>query len=331
MTIKHLIIGGGGPGGIINYGSLKESNLQGIWKYDNIKTIYSTSAGAFISLPILLNINWDWIDDYIIKRPWHKVLKLSSNDYFRLLRDKGLLSKIDFIDQLIDPLLKSVDLETNITLLELYKKIPIELHLHVVDLNEEYNNQLLNISYINYPNLSVKDAIYMTMCVPLLFTPLFNNKCCFIDGGILGNVPIKNCFKDTNCKSNEILVFSYKRIFPKSEITEKTGIWSYLIELFSIFSNNLVLLSEKYNLDNNDNTLIFYPECKERPNICTIKYWLETLQSSDERELLINSGVNYIKDFIKTDKYKYLNFNDNTNNYLNYYCTKNNIKKSYSF
>ena len=49
MTIKHLVIGGGGPGGFIIYGALKESNLQGIWKYDDIKTIYATSAGAFIA------------------------------------------------------------------------------------------------------------------------------------------------------------------------------------------------------------------------------------------------------------------------------------------
>ena len=53
MTIKHLVVGGGGPGGFLNYGALKESNLQGLWHYNNIKSIYSTSAGAVISLPIL--------------------------------------------------------------------------------------------------------------------------------------------------------------------------------------------------------------------------------------------------------------------------------------
>jgi predicted acylesterase/phospholipase RssA len=332
MTIKHLVIGGGGPGGFINYGALKESNLQGIWKYDDIKTIYATSAGGFIALPIILKINWNWIDDYIIKRPWHKVVKLSGNDYFRLLRDKALLSKNDFIDEMIDPLLKTADLDTNITLLELYNQIPIEFHLHSLNLNAEYENQLINISHITYPNLLLKEAIYMSMSVPLVFTPLFKDNNCFLDGGLLANIPLKNCLNETKCKIDELIVFKYNRIFPKSEITEKTGIWSYLIELFSIFTNNLILLSEKYNLDKIDNKiLIFESECKERPNIATIKYWLECLENADERELLINTGVNYIKDFILTEKYKYLNFNKNTENYLNYYTYKNNIKRSYSF
>ena len=71
MTIKHLVIGGGGPGGFINYGALKESNLQGIWKYDDIKTIYATSAGGFIALTILLKIAKMWIKSEISVKTLH--------------------------------------------------------------------------------------------------------------------------------------------------------------------------------------------------------------------------------------------------------------------
>lgn len=331
MTIKHLVIGGGGPGGFINYGALKESNLQGIWKYEDLKTIYATSAGVIIALPILLKINWEWIDDYFIKRPWHTVFKLSTNDYFRLLRDKGLISKDEFIDQLIEPLLKSVDLQIDITLLELYEKFPIEFHVHTVNINEDYDNQLMSISYKTHPNMLIKDAMYMSMSVPLVLKPLFFDNDCYIDGGILANVPLKNCLDETKCNKNEVIVFKYDRKMLRSEINEKSGIWSYLIELFSNFSNNLILLSEKYNLENIQDILIFEASCQERPNITGLKYWLEVLNRSDERELLIKSGENYIKDFINTEKYKYLNFNKNTNNYLNYYTYKNNIKRSYSF
>lgn len=331
MTIKHLVIGGGGPGGFINYGSLKESNRQNIWKYDDLETIYATSAGVIVALPILLKINWEWIDDYFIKRPWHTVFKLSANDYFRLLRDKGLISKDEFIDQLIEPLLKSVDLQRNITLLELYEKFPIEFHVHTVNINEEYDKQLMNISYKSHPNMLLKDAMYMSMSVPLVVKPLIFKNDCYIDGGILANVPLKNCLDETKCNKNEVIVFKYDRKMLRSEINENSGIWSYLIELFSNFSNNLVLLSEKYHLENVEDILILEAECEERPNITGLKYWLEVLNSSDERELLIKSGENYIKDFINTEKYQCLNFNKDTENYLNYYNYKNNIKRSYSF
>ena len=119
MTIKHLVIGGGGPGGFINYGALKESNLQGIWKYDDIKTIYATSAGGFIALPIILKINWNWIDDYIIKRPWNKVFQIDPIQIFDIYKDKGIYDTNAF-RKVIEPLLKAKDISPDITLNEFY-------------------------------------------------------------------------------------------------------------------------------------------------------------------------------------------------------------------
>ena len=90
----------------------------------------------------------------------------------------------------------------------------------------------------------------------------------------------------------------------KSNISDKTGIWSYLIELFSIFTNNLVLTSEKYNLEKYPNLLVLEPYCIDRPNITSLKYWLEVLNFKEERELLVNTGTNYVKDYIKTKRFE---------------------------
>lgn len=335
MTIKHLVVGGGGPGGFLNYGALKESNLQGIWSYKNLKSIYATSAGSIFSLPILMNLQWNWIDDYFIKRPWHNVVKLSNNDYFKLMKDKGLINKDEFMDKLIGPLLKSADMDINATLKDLYEKFPIEFNLHTLDINNEYTNQLISISYKTHPDLLIKDAIYMSSCVPLVLKPLFQEDSCYIDGGLLANVPIKSCITQNNCRENEILVVKYHRIMEKSKILEKTGIWSYLIDLFSIFSNNLVLVSEKYNLEKYPNCLILEPFCKERPNITGLKYWLECLNSAEERELLVNTGINFVKDFIKDNKFSvYISeysINDMKCSYKKYFLNKNILKRSYSF
>lgn len=335
MTIKHLVVGGGGPGGFLNYGALKESNLQGLWHYKNIKSIYSTSAGAVMSLPILLNLKWQWIDDYLIKRPWHNVVKVTTNDYFKLMKDKGLLNKDEFMDKLIGPLLKSADLEINTTLKELYDKYPIEFYLHTVNINEDYDKQLTCISYKTHPDMLIKDAIYMSASVPLILKPIFSNDGCFVDGGLLANIPLDSCIKNSNCKENEILVVKYNRKTERSNVSDRTGIWSYLIELFSIFTNDLVLTSEKYNLEKYSNILVFEPSCKERPNITSLKYWLEVLNSDEERELLVNSGINYIKESILSKKFEInkleYTIDEIKEDYKLYYVNKNRIKKSYSF
>ena len=91
-----------------------------------------------------------------------------------------------------------------------------------------------------------------------------------------------------------------------------------------------MFLADNSNLENIDkNILIFAPECER--NTSSIDYWILCLNSSDERELLINRGVNHIKDFVKTDHFKFLNFKKTNSDYLNYNNYKKIVKRSYSF
>ena len=54
MTIKHLVLGGGGAGGFTVYGALRYLNQQGIYSKENIESIYSSSEGSIIAALILL-------------------------------------------------------------------------------------------------------------------------------------------------------------------------------------------------------------------------------------------------------------------------------------
>ena len=65
--IKHIVISGGGPTGLSYYGVLKETHKNGLWKYENIETMYGTSVGSIILTVISLQYEWDTIDDYLIK------------------------------------------------------------------------------------------------------------------------------------------------------------------------------------------------------------------------------------------------------------------------
>ena len=81
MTIKHLVISGGGVCGFTFWGMLKECIKHNVILYDNIETITSTSAGSFLAVIIALKYDINLIDDYFIKRPWHQTIPLGVYEY----------------------------------------------------------------------------------------------------------------------------------------------------------------------------------------------------------------------------------------------------------
>ena len=89
MVIKHIVICGGGPTGLLSYGAAKHLAEQGFWSHDNIETIYGTSIGALIGAMLCLKHDWSTLDDYIIKRPWEKVI-VESLELFELFSCKGM-------------------------------------------------------------------------------------------------------------------------------------------------------------------------------------------------------------------------------------------------
>ena len=84
MTIKYLVLSGGGAGGFSIYGALKYLSQNNFWNINNIKSIYSTSIGSLLSIFISLKYEWASLDDYIIKRPWDKVLSIKPIDLLNI-------------------------------------------------------------------------------------------------------------------------------------------------------------------------------------------------------------------------------------------------------
>ena len=76
--IKHLVFSGGGPAGLLTYGAAKYLAQKGFWTLSDIKSIYGCSIGAYMGIIISLNYEWDWLDDYFIKRPWEKIVSINA-------------------------------------------------------------------------------------------------------------------------------------------------------------------------------------------------------------------------------------------------------------
>jgi predicted acylesterase/phospholipase RssA len=251
MTIKHIVISGGGPTGLLSYGAAKYLEQQHFWSMDNIESIYGTSIGALFSVIISLQHDWKTLDDYIIKCPWDTILQKNStfNDVLDIYTNKGIMSG-DFFDIIMKPLLLAKDLTLDVTLNELYYFNKKEIHILTVELN---TFELVNLSYKTHPTLKVMDAIKMSCAFPILFSPKiiveteninknFNNEkcdnethndekkkythnsrvCCYIDGGIICNYPVNICIEDQQCDPNEILGF--RNIFEKyHEVINETS------------------------------------------------------------------------------------------------------------
>ena len=200
MTIKHLVISGGGPNILQIYGGLKYSHIKNIWAIDNIETIHATSAGTMISLLFILKIPFDNIDNYFINRPWDNLFYISPQHFLQLFNKPGIFS-IDALSEFLNPLFKSVDCNCNITLQELYERTNIQFYSYTSCL-DDFNSIVL--SHDTFPNMKVIEAIYASISIPCLFEPLLYKNKYYFDGGLFANYPINNCIDIL--KSNQEVV-----------------------------------------------------------------------------------------------------------------------------
>ena len=120
MTIKHLVLAGGGPAGFVTYGALRELHKHEFWDISNIKSIYGTSIGAFFGVVIALGYDWDTLDSYFIKRPWDKLASVTPQMLVESMNTRGLFSK-EVAEAALEPLLSAKGLSCNTTLAELYE------------------------------------------------------------------------------------------------------------------------------------------------------------------------------------------------------------------
>jgi len=281
MTIKYLVISGGGPTGFLTYGAAKYLALQKFWNLDDIIAIYGTSIGAYIGIILALGYQWNWLDDYFIKRPWSKLLKITPSDFISVLSEKGLIGN-DFIIQTIKPLLEAKDLDENITLKEFYNLNKIDIHIYTVDINASPQPLVVDLSHKTHPNLSLVQALIYSSAYPLIFKPSFDGEHCYIDGGVLNNYPLNYCLENSKCDKNEILAF--KNIWSsKRVIVDKD---SHLIDYLLLLVRKLQhMVSSEPNQANIANIVQCIAE-----DITDISSWEEALISAEHREKLIQRG-----------------------------------------
>jgi len=182
--MKCLIFSGGAEKGIAYIGILKF--LEEHKLLNNLESIYGTSIGAVIGTLISIGYTYRELEYLILKS---NVKELILPEEFNI---DNLINLFGFHEpQKLHKLIKLlIDKKTNIpniTFRQHYEKYKIKIVVTSSCLSEY---KCYYFSHENYPDLSLFDAITMSICIPILFQPIKYDNKIFVDGALYDNYPV---------------------------------------------------------------------------------------------------------------------------------------------
>jgi predicted acylesterase/phospholipase RssA len=293
-TIRHLVCPGGGHNGFIYYGILKHLNKKGFWKLEDIKTIYSVSAGSIFMVMLALNYDWDVLDDFLIKRPWNNVFKVDMYSIIDAIPKKGIFN-IQVIRETFLPLFNSKDISIDITLKEFYEMTNIDFHICITEFNKF---ETVDLSHKTHPEWKLIEAVYASSALPGIFAPFYKDGRMYYDGGILMNYPIKLCI-DSGIDKNEIFGIKKRGLIESSEegfyenIEENTSIIDCIQLIMKRIFNKIFTTQYQNELFEIPNEIIVYSD------VASLDRIISCSNSKEERIHLIDMGIELSKEFIE--------------------------------
>ena len=289
MTIQHIVLCGGGPTGFITYGILKQLHLNKFWSLENIKSIYGTSVGGLVGILIALKYKWDWMDDFLIKRPWSNIFGSNQPSILNIFQGKGIIPQT-FFELALAPLLEGKGLSKDITLKEFYDKTLTELHLITTDINPKHVRKI-DISYKTHPNLKLIKAVGMSSTIPLIFEPVCEDGACYLDGGLLCNYPLNACIESQKCKLDSILAIRNVWKYPVSIVDDNSSFLDLI---------NVLLKRIQYTYDSGDKQLRVPNEVMSLiEGLDSFAKWADVFQEDSIRKTFVERGMHQADIFLQ--------------------------------
>lgn len=198
---KNLVFEGAGIRGIAYSGVIKALEDKNI--IEDIEKVGGTSAGAITALLVSLGYESDEIYDIISRT---KFKKFNDGEYifiggFSRLNSKYGWYKGDNVNEWLENIIVEKTGNPDIRFSQLREKGYKDLYVTATCINKQ--KQII-FSAETYPQMKIKDAVRISMSIPLYFEAVFidnegkvyNNKNekegldVVVDGGIIGNFPI---------------------------------------------------------------------------------------------------------------------------------------------
>jgi predicted acylesterase/phospholipase RssA len=277
MTIKHIVISGGGPTLIQSLAAIQRLESSGLLEMNNIKSIYGTSAGAIVGTLISLKYDWETINDYIIKRPWQDVFPIKVQNIFDAYTKRGIFDS-KTVEKCFKPLFDAKDIPLDITLEAFYEYSNIDLHFFTFDINDY---KIHNVSHLTHPGLQLMVALQMTCALPILISPVCLDGGCYIDGGISCNYPLHYCIESGN-DPDEILGIKNNYSNEKSSINADSTLLDFLLSFLykAIFS---------VSTDKNQPEIKYELVCESK--YMSLSFLKDALSSVEVRKILFSEGT----------------------------------------
>jgi|UniRef100_A0A6C0BYN2 predicted acylesterase/phospholipase RssA len=291
MTIKHIVLSGGGYNGLYMLGCIDKLLEEEFIDISNVKTIYGTSFGALCGFMLCLKMKWKDIIEYFIERPWNKDINIKLDLLIDMVSKKGLLDE-KIIANLLKKLILSCGLEIDLTFKDLYEYNNIELHTFHVEVNKF---ELVDCSYKTHGDMKILDAIYSSCSLPFLFKPGKINGVLMADGGLICAFPLNKCLESEQCENEEeVIGIEIRHSDNEKPINDESNLMDYGIFLFLKLIravNNKQKVIENY-----------IPLSCEMLNIKTL---LTLVKDKNKRKKFINNGSEMAEKFLKSSVDKF--------------------------
>ena len=201
VKVKNLVFEGAGVRGIAYCGVIQEMESKKLM--DSIERVGGTSSGAIVALMISLGYSGKEIENIILKTNFKK---FNDGQFFfigginRMNKYYGWY-KGKKIEKWLKKIIKEKTGDENITFEELNRKGFKDLYITGTSLNKQ---KPVIFSYETYPKMKVKDALRISISIPLYFEPVYIDSTgtifnrprqgqgldMMVDGGLLENFPI---------------------------------------------------------------------------------------------------------------------------------------------
>jgi NTE family protein len=201
-AIRNLVFEGAGIRGIAYSGVIKELEKQGI--LNEVQRVGGTSSGAITALLVSIGYSADEITHIVTSTPY----KRFNDGRFFFIGGVNRFQKYfgwyrgEQFEQWLSNLIEAKTNDVNITFGELKQKGFKDLYVTGTCLNKQ---SLVIFSREHYPDMKVKDAVRISMSIPLYFEAVFIDRAgnviqhpknktgldIMVDGGIIDNFPIK--------------------------------------------------------------------------------------------------------------------------------------------